>query len=77
MENENIPMYMYENEQARQERHIKRLWITNIILILALLLCNAAWIWFISHYHFESTDIAQDGEGVNIVGDSNEVNDSE
>lgn len=33
-----IPYIAFEGELARAERHIKRLWIVNIILIIALIL---------------------------------------
>lgn len=69
MEHEKIPIFFYENEMARQERNIKRLWITTIILIVSLLICNAVWIWYINQYDFESYQ--QDGSGINIIGDSN------
>lgn len=71
MENENIPLYFYENEMSRQERNVKRLWITIVILILALAACNIAWVCYTAH-----TDISQDGSGINVVGDSNEVSDN-
>lgn len=68
----NIPYIAFEGELARAERHIKRLWIVNIILIIALILCNAAYLWYLSLYDFSSYDYEQ-GDGVNVIGDSNGV----
>jgi hypothetical protein len=69
----NVVSYVaFESVQARNERHIKRLWITNIILIALLFLSNAIWLWFYSSFDFESYDYEQDGSGINIIGDDNE-----
>lgn len=68
----NIPYIAFEGELARAERHIKRLWIVNIILIIALILCNAAYLWYLSLYDFSSYEYEQ-GDGVNVIGDSNGV----
>lgn len=68
----NIPYIAFEGELARAERHIKRLWIVNIILIIALILCNAAYLWYLSLYDFSSYDYEQ-GNGINVIGDSNGV----
>ncbi len=73
MDNEKmmIPYYAHEAEVMRQEKHMKRLWIALVISILCILISNLVWIWYINQYDFVSYD--QDGEGVNIIGDSNEV----
>lgn len=67
-----IPYIAFEGELARAERHIKRLWIVNIILIIALIICNAAYLWYLSLYDFSSYDYEQ-GDGINVIGDSNGV----
>lgn len=69
-----IPYIVHEAEMARSERNIKRLWIALIIAIVLIFGSNAAWLWYISQYDFESYDYSQDGEGVNIIGDKNGVN---
>ena len=61
----------YETTAARDERKYKRLWIVLIITILLLAATNAAWLIYIAQYDFESYDYAQDGAGVNIIGDRN------
>lgn len=69
----NVVSYVaFESVQARNERHIKRLWITNLVLIALLFLSNAIWLWFYSGYDFETYDYEQDGSGINIIGDDNE-----
>lgn len=69
----NVVSYVaFESVQARNERHIKRLWITNLVLIALLFLSNAIWLWFYSGFDLESYDYEQDGSGINIIGDDNE-----
>lgn len=68
-----IPYFAFEGEMARSERHIKRLWVAIIVLAFVTVVTNVMWIWYISQYDFSSYDFDQDGDGVNIVGDSNGV----
>ncbi len=68
-----IPYIVFEGEMARSERHIKRLWIAIIALIILTIITNVMWIWYISQYDFSSYDYEQDGDGVHIIGDSNGV----
>lgn len=63
----------YETTAARDERKYRRLWIVLIITIILLVATNVTWLVYISQYDFESYDYAQDGTGVNIIGDSNGV----
>lgn len=64
-----IPYYIHEGEMARQERHIRRLWILCIIIFLALIGTNAGWIYYESQYQdVVITETKQDGAGINIVG---------
>lgn len=44
-----VPYMVHEDDMARQERTIKRLWILVIILIISLIGTNGAWI------HYENT----------------------
>lgn len=41
---EQIPYYVHEGMMVRMERTIKRLWILCIIIFLAFVASNAAWI---------------------------------
>ena len=71
-----VPYLVHEGAMARQERTIKRLWLIIIILILALLVTNGAWIWYESQWEYveETTSVTQDAERGNnwyIGGDNN------
>lgn len=68
-----IPYFAHEAEVMRMEKQSKRLWIALVISILCILISILVWIWYINQYDFESYDYTQDGEGVNIIGDRNEV----
>ena len=72
--NVSVPYVVHEAEVSRQERQIKRMWIALIVLMVALFLTNLAWIGYESQFETISYDYTQDGEGTNIIGDSNEVN---
>jgi hypothetical protein len=58
------------------ERQIKRLWIALIVAIIvaviAPLTVHFGWLHYESQ--FETYEYTQDGEGTNIIGDGNDVN---
>ena len=61
---ESVPYIVHESAQARMERVTHRLWISTIILIVLLIVTNAAWLWYESQ--FEEITVTQDidtGEG--------------
>jgi hypothetical protein len=62
--------YLLDRENARHERIVKRLIISYTIILLLII---GSIIYFVVTSDIESTTIDQDGEGVNIVGDSNGV----
>lgn len=67
---QDVPYIVYEGEQARSERHIKRLWIALIIAICALFLSNALWLWAWCQYDFESYEVSTEGGGnANYIGE--------
>lgn len=68
---ENVPYIVFEAEMARQERHVKRLWIALIAAIVACVLIVVGFLMYLNQYDFASYD--QDGQGVNIIGDGNGV----
>lgn len=72
-----IPYIAFEAAQARSERYIKRLIIALIVSILIGFATNLAWLYAWNQYDYESESITrtyvQDGEGLNIFGNSNEV----
>ena len=70
---ETVPYIVFEGEMSRQERHIKRLWIALIAAVVALVLVVVGFLIYLNQYDFESYELQQDGEGVNIIGDGNGV----
>lgn len=72
-DNMTVPYIVYESAQARQERTIKRLIIVIIIAVSMLFATNAIWLYVWSLYDTTVYDYTQDGQGVNIIGDENEV----
>lgn len=72
-----IPYVAFEAAEARSERSIKRLVIALIISIVVGLITNLAWLYCWNQYDYTSETVTrtyvQDGEGLNIIGDSNEV----
>ena len=72
---ESVPYIVHESSMARMERQIKRLWIA-LIVAVALLFSSGAiftYAWLQYDYSSEETIYQQDGEGTNIISDSNEV----
>ena len=73
---ERVPYIVHESSMARMERQIKRLWIALIVAIIvaviAPLTVHFGWLHYESK--FETYEYTQDGEGTNIIGDGNDVN---
>lgn len=73
-----IPYVVHESVVARQDRTIKRLCISLIIAIVmavvAPLVVHFGWLWYESQYETYDYSYEQDGEGTNIIGNENEVN---
>ena len=71
---ENVPYIVHEAAMARLERTIKRLWILCIIMFLAFVLSNGAWIYYESQWQTiettEQTVTQQDGNNTFIGGDA-------
>jgi hypothetical protein len=69
-----VPYIVHESTVARQERHIKRLWIALIVAIAMIFASNAAWLLY--ETQFETMYYEQDGEGINNVnyGDQGDLN---
>lgn len=65
----NVRQYDIDLLSAMAERTIKRLWIVILVLIIALIGTNGAWLYYESQFEtIETTIEADQGEGVNIVG---------
>ena len=68
----------FESEMARNERHVKRLIIALVISIILIFASNALWLYAWLQYDYSSTEsttttYTQDSNGINIIGDSNDV----
>lgn len=74
-----VPYIVHEADMARMERGNKRLSVLATVLVALLFITNALWVWLWNQYEYAdsevTTTVSQDGEGNNIYGDGNEVND--
>lgn len=87
MQMSDVPYIAHEGEVARLERIIKRLWVLCIIIFVAFVLSNGAWIYYESQWQYveETQKVSQDvtttsGDAtingdVNINGKSKENSD--
>lgn len=83
-ENERIKVdyIVFEGEMARAERHVKR-WqfafvcalIIALLAVLGMYLEHRKTLEYLASYDYEteSYEYTQDGRGINIIGDDNEV----
>lgn len=75
MEDKTISYYIHEEQMNRLEVHNKRLFILALVIFVALILTNGAWIYHESLYEdVVTTQDISGGEGdvvVNGVGDIN------
>lgn len=53
----------------------KRLFVLAMALLIAWMTTIGVFVWYLHEYDFESYSYSQDGEGNNVIGDSNEVTD--
>ena len=72
---ENVPYIVFEGELARQERHIKRLWIALIVAIAIIFVCNAIWLYVWNQYEYVSESVTVDAENgvANYVGNDGDI----
>ena len=70
-----VPYIVYEGEMARAERRDKRHFIVILILIICLVLSNAAWIYYESQFVDEVTTVTQDNENGynNFIGNDGDI----
>lgn len=70
-----VPYIVHEGEMARMERMNRRLWIVILILIAALIVTNAAWLYY--ENQFEDVEVTQEvdtGEGDAFIAGYGDVN---
>ena len=63
----------WEATEQRHERREKRLIVAVIVAIALMFASNICWLIYESQYETIDYSYAQDGNGNNIIGDSNEV----
>lgn len=71
---EPVPYIVHESAMARLERTIRRLWILCIVMFLAFVISNGAWIYYESQWQvLESTEqtVTQDGDANLFIGGDN------
>ena len=68
-----VDYFVYDYTVSRYERTVKRLWIALIVVVSLFFATNIGWLIYESQFETISYDYDQDGEGVNIIGDENEV----
>ena len=73
LEEKYISQYTHEAEQARLERIIKRLWILVIIVFVALIVTNGAWIYYESQWEVVEETTETVTQDVRSHGDSETV----
>lgn len=68
-----VPYIVFEGEMTRAERTIHRLWISTILLLLALLGTNAGWLYYESS--FEDIVVTQESDRGynNFVGNDGDI----
>ena len=78
-----VPFAAHEASLARSERHNKRLWIVILVLIVALLGTNLAWIIYENSFddHVITQDVKQDADngtnsfvGGDVYGEAEDKN---
>lgn len=73
-----IPYIAYESEMARNERHIKRLIIALIVVVAAIFLSNAAWLFAWCQYDYIGEESVieingTDGGNANYIGNDGDI----
>lgn len=71
MEHEKISYYVHEGMMARMERTNRRLWILCIIIFLAFVISNGAWIWYENQWEVCETSQSVDQDIDTGDGDAN------
>lgn len=69
-----VPFAVYEMEQARSERHTKRLWIALLIAIALIFVSNTIWLYAWMQYDYESYEVTADGNSnANYIGQDGNI----
>ena len=76
MEDNKVPYIVFEGEQARHERTVKRLVLALLVSIALLFLSNVAWLWFFNQFDITSEEITVDGTqqgNANFIGEDGDI----
>lgn len=72
MEDNKVPYIVFEGEQARHERTVKRLVLALLVSIALLFVSNVAWLIFFNSFDITSEEIMVDGTdqgNANFIGE--------
>ena len=69
-----MPIAQHEKDQQRLMSIIKKQFVAIIVLICLLFGSFGLFVWYESQFETISYDYQQDGQGTNIIGEGNEVN---
>ena len=75
-----VPYIVYEGEQARNERHIRRLVIALIVAVVVIFVSNAIWLYAWMQYDYAGSDtVTVDGKSgiANYIGGSGDIHNGE
>lgn len=75
LQNEPVPYAAFEGEQMRTEIREKRKDRIILVLIIAMLLNNLAWLWFFNQFDFEAQTVQQelDSGNANFIGNNGAI----
>jgi len=68
---DSVPFIVFESELTRMERHVRRLWIALLSMLLAVVLIVGGFLWYLSLYDYVSNEtVTIDGaDGIaNYIG---------
>ena len=68
-----VPYIVHEGMLARQERTIKRLFITLGVVIMLLAITNLAWLFVFYQYDYESYSVSANGGDANYIGNDGDI----
>lgn len=80
MDNKKVDFIVYESNEIRHERTIKRLIIALVISIVLMFASNALWLWAWTSYDYSSEEVVTvDGKQgtANYIGNDGEINNGE
>ena len=71
-----VPYIVYEGEMARQERHIKRMIVMLVIMLVLFFASNMTWLYVWNQYEYVDEAVtvdSDDGGNANYIGNDGEI----